>query len=561
MATRSITTSIALDGEKEFRDQLAAVNGELKNLKTEMRYTEEVFKGQADSTEALTAKGELLRKEIDQQEEKVRALEGAVKDAADAYGENDKKTDNWRQQLMNAKTDLVKMQNELKDTEKALEKAEDGFEDCADAIDEMGDEAEDNVGVMDKLQGAVDKYAGLVAGGIAAKFTIEGAKEIIGTIMELEESTREYRRIMDSLRTTTITMEYDEEMIDGAYDRLYGVLGDAQTTATTLSNLLMTAASEEEILQLVDLATGAWSRYGDSIPIDGLAEAINETIRCSQVTGVLADVLNWGASMGETYGVTLKENIEFTELSTKELEKLTEEQRAEYEATKAQHDAIEEYNQSVMDAVTAEDYFNIALKETKNDSERLTLVMQAMESGALDVQAETWRELNEEVIKANESQNRMEQAMGRLGEAVAPAANALRNVGASAIEFLADTIEGAIGLIQDFLEWWGKFVNTNSEAEVNERRAAQRTGGTTTMTAKEAIAIVEGEQSARAQETRTTASMISQMADIDGGGSSYAGTKSGSETINITVTSVLDGKKVGESVTKYQNHSQRAVGR
>ena len=32
MATRTITTRIALDGEKAFKDQMARVNGELRNL-------------------------------------------------------------------------------------------------------------------------------------------------------------------------------------------------------------------------------------------------------------------------------------------------------------------------------------------------------------------------------------------------------------------------------------------------------------------------------------------------------------------------------------------------
>src|SRR5699024_12529896 len=58
------------------------------------------------------------------------------------------------------------------------------------------------------------------------------------------------------------------------------------------------------------LVTGAWATYGDSIPIDGLAESVNETIRTGTVTGTFADVLNWGSKEGETFGVMLKENTE-----------------------------------------------------------------------------------------------------------------------------------------------------------------------------------------------------------------------------------------------------------
>ena len=102
MATRVISTSIKLDGEAEFKKQMSNVNSELKTLRTEMAYSEEAFKGQANTMEALTAKDKLLRKEIEQQEEKVRALEQAVSDASEAYGDNDKRTDSWRQSLNKA---------------------------------------------------------------------------------------------------------------------------------------------------------------------------------------------------------------------------------------------------------------------------------------------------------------------------------------------------------------------------------------------------------------------------------------------------------------------------
>ena len=70
MATRVISTSIKLDGEAEFKKQMSNVNSELKTLRTEMAYSEEAFKGQANTMEALTEKDRLLRKESEQQEEK-----------------------------------------------------------------------------------------------------------------------------------------------------------------------------------------------------------------------------------------------------------------------------------------------------------------------------------------------------------------------------------------------------------------------------------------------------------------------------------------------------------
>ena len=109
MATRTITTRLAVDGETEFKRSLSEANSNLKVMRSEMSLVDAEFKGQANSMDALTAKNKILRREQEQQVEKVKALERAVKDAADAYGENDKRTDNYRQQLNRAKKELLDM--------------------------------------------------------------------------------------------------------------------------------------------------------------------------------------------------------------------------------------------------------------------------------------------------------------------------------------------------------------------------------------------------------------------------------------------------------------------
>lgn len=121
MATRTITTRIALDGEKEFKQQLSNINSELRTQKSEMQLVEAQFKGQANTTEALTEKDRILRKEIEQQQEKVKALAQAVVDSATAYGDADKRTDGYRQSLNKAQRELIEMNRELEDTAKYLD--------------------------------------------------------------------------------------------------------------------------------------------------------------------------------------------------------------------------------------------------------------------------------------------------------------------------------------------------------------------------------------------------------------------------------------------------------
>ena len=449
MATRTISTRITLDGEQEFKKQMSSVNSELRNLKSEMGLVEAEFKGQANSVEALTEKDQLLRREVAQQQEKVRALEQALRDASDAYGDTDKRTDSYRQSLNKAKTELIKMNDELEDTDKYLKEAERAADGCATSIDGFGKSTESGGGFLAEYG---DKLRMLGVAGVAGA-AVNGLKEVANAVLEIEESTREYRQIMGTLEVSAQAAGYTAEETTQAYERLYGVLGDTQTAATTVANLQAIGLSQKDLILLSDAATGAWAKYGDSIPIDGLAEAINETIRIGQVTGTFADLLNWGAQEGETYGVMLKDNIEFTKLSNAELAKLTETELAEYEAKKASYDATEKWNQAVNDAAAAEDYFNLALQNCETEAERADLILQAMANQGLSDLGQGWRDVNEDIVAANESQAKMDEAMGQLGESLAPIANAIRSFGADAIIWLADRITDAINAAKSLIDW------------------------------------------------------------------------------------------------------------
>lgn len=84
MAVREISTSIKLDGEQAFNDQMKALNNNTKNLRSEMSALSAEFASNAGSVEALTAKQAVQQEIVDQQAEKVRALEQAYSEVAEA---------------------------------------------------------------------------------------------------------------------------------------------------------------------------------------------------------------------------------------------------------------------------------------------------------------------------------------------------------------------------------------------------------------------------------------------------------------------------------------------
>ena len=139
-------------------------------------------------------------------------------------------------------------------------------------------------------------------------------------------------------------------------------------------------------------------------------------------------------------GIGLRENIEFTELSSKELEKLTEAERAEYEARKAQYTEIEKYNQSVAEAVSAEEKFQIALDNCSTEQERQALITSTLNT-LYGAAAEQYKEVNADVIAANEANEKWTESLAAVGASVEPLLTAVKDMGATLLEKLVPVID------------------------------------------------------------------------------------------------------------------------
>lgn len=287
--------------------------------------------------------------------------------------------------------------------------------------------------------------------GVKAFKALAAAVVAKGTaLVLLAESTREYRTEMGKLNTAFETNGFTAETAYETYSDLQAVLGDTGQTVEAVNNLSALADSEEDLNDWTTILTGAYAKFGASLPVEGLAEAANETSRTGTLTGQLTDAINWAAQAGETFGVTLKENIEFTEASKEELAKMTEAQIAEYEARKAQYEEIEAYNQKVSEATSAEEFFQIALDNCTTSQERQKLITETL-SDLYTEAGEAYLDANEDLINANKSQERLNKAMADLGESVEPAISEFKDLGASILEDLNEPVQDATKWIRQSL--------------------------------------------------------------------------------------------------------------
>ena len=423
MAVRQITTEISIKNEAEFRKQMKAVNNSLSGMKSEMAKVSAEFDGQANSAEALRKKQAILQQQYDQQKEKVQALARMLESAKSAYDENSDVVLSYQRQLNTATVELIKFDRELKNTDKYLDEAAQSADGTASSIDEFGkavkdagDKGSDGMGQLKEafsqlgeaaksgdingVVAALGSMKGVLVGGAA----VAGAKALADGIINITESTKEYRTILGTLETSSKQAGYTQEQTTEIYKKFQAVLGDTQKAATATANLQALGLSQENLRVIVEQAIGAWATYGDSIPIDSLSESINETVQVGKVTGVFADALNW--------------------------------------------------------AGTSEDEFNERLAACADTTERANLVLTQLSEQGLQATGQAWVENNQDIIAANTAQEAMNESMAQLGEALQPASSFLLEYGAALVDVAADGVNALSSLV----EWFDNLFNAQQKA-------------------------------------------------------------------------------------------------
>ena len=115
---------IGLEGDKEFKKALSEINQSFNVLGSEMKVVQSQFDKNDSSVEALTARNQVLNKEIEAQKQKIETLRSALANASESFGENDRRTQQWQIQLNNATAALNDMERELDRNNTALDEAE-----------------------------------------------------------------------------------------------------------------------------------------------------------------------------------------------------------------------------------------------------------------------------------------------------------------------------------------------------------------------------------------------------------------------------------------------------
>lgn len=346
------------DGTVDFNKSLKEITASIQENRSAFNLAKSTWDESTKTAEKLKETQKYLAEQTKDYSDKVTILSRQLDELESAENRDEKAIQNKRNQLNQAKTSLNNYKKGLEEVEEKLKSGSARMQDYAKKLDNLGEKA---------------KSAGEKMGGVST-----AAAGLAGAVAATVPATAEYRKIMASLESSSELAGYSAEETEQIYRSLYGVLADDQTAATTTANLQALGLSQEQLQNMLNGTIGAWAKYGDSIPIDGLAESINETAKTATVTGTFADVLNW--------------------------------------------------------AGTSEDAFNAKLANCRNESERANLIMQELANQGLMQAGRKWQENNANLVAGNQATADFQQATAELAETVAPIVTQITQIVAGLLE-------------------------------------------------------------------------------------------------------------------------------
>lgn len=164
-----------------------------------------------------------------------------------------------------------------------------------EAIDETTKKAGDSGGKMSKVLTGIGNAGKKVGSMVAGTVKVAGGAAIAvgGAAVAAANSTREYRVEMGKLTTAFQTSGHSADSAKKTYSDLESILGDSGQAVEAANHLAVLTDNQKDLDTWTNICTGVFATFGDSLPIEGLTEAANETAKVGQVTGPLADALNW----------------------------------------------------------------------------------------------------------------------------------------------------------------------------------------------------------------------------------------------------------------------------
>lgn len=347
---------------------LGDINENSKKLQDELKQVDELLKLDPKNTELLAQKQKLLTDAVKNTNDKLEALKESEKEVQNQF----KKGEIAEEQYRALKREIVKTESELRGFEKQVKEVNKAFNETNRKIEDFGN----------KATKAGEKFAPIST----------GAGVLLAGVVANTHATADYVQEMGKLETAFEMSGKSADTAKETYDALFAIIGESDRAVETANHLAKLTDTQEELTEWTTISTGVFATFGDSLPIENLAEAANETAKTGELVGSLADALNW--------------------------------------------------------AGVHEDDFKAKLERTTSEQQRQQLITETL-MGLYSGAAEKYRATNEELIRTNEIQSSVNDSMADFGEIMRPITN---DVMESFAETLRDFVDWLSGLDEGTLK-------------------------------------------------------------------------------------------------------------
>lgn len=287
MASRIKGITIEINGDTTKLSQaLRETDTQLFDVQKNLRDVGRLLKLDPTNTELLAQKQRLLAEQSALAADRLTQMEEASEHLDSSLSQSQLNDFNLELDLTRARASLA--EQELRDFEQRLNDVDDSAEDSSDSLNDVGDAADGMDDGFSLADGVISNFVG----GAMTKL-LDIALQAAEAIWNLDEATEEYRESMALLNTAFETAGFTSDTAKQAYEGFYTILGDTGQATEASQLLAQLATNEQDVAEWIDIAAGVYGTFGESIPIESLIEAANETAKTGQVTGTLADALNW----------------------------------------------------------------------------------------------------------------------------------------------------------------------------------------------------------------------------------------------------------------------------
>lgn len=283
---------IGIEGEAEYKKEMANIIQQAKTLDAEMKLVTSTFNSETTAEEKAAAQKKVLAQQIDNQERKVAALRDAVDRATSAYGENDTKTLKLKESLNKAQTELNGMRQRMDDVGEAAEDTGEEMEDAGEKSSRFADNLKANFASEAILGGIKAIGSAIKAVGEAAIDAVKGFAGMVSASGEagdaidkqsqkIQVSAEQYQQLafaaersgasISTIETANKSLQSSD--FEGTiYDAILAVaaLEDADERAAMASELFGKKAGQELLPLLNAGAEGVQGMFDEVTALGGV---------------------------------------------------------------------------------------------------------------------------------------------------------------------------------------------------------------------------------------------------------------------------------------------------